>query len=256
MRQCFAWWSFTLRRQIEPADFLRRAKDAGVDGVEMLPREFWPLAKQLGLEIVTTGGHERLEVGFNDPANHAALRGEVRRAIAQAAEAGVPNAIVFSGNRYGATDEAAIAATAEGLAPLAEEAHAAGVTLILELLNSKVDHPGYQCDRTWWGAEVVRQVGSPGLKLLFDAYHMQLMEGDLSRTIKAHLPIIGHIHTAGAPGRRDLDDRQEVNWRGIGGLLRRLGYGGWVGPEFIPRDEPVEALRHAVGQFAPAGASD
>jgi hydroxypyruvate isomerase len=128
-------------------------------------------------------------------------------------------------------------------------AQGAGVRVLMELLNSKVDHPGQQCDRTAFGAAVVRQVGSPTLKLLYDGYHMQLMEGDLSRTIKANLDLIGHIHTAGAPGRRDLDDRQEINWRGVAGLLRHLDYGHWVGHEFIPRGEPIAALKQAIALF-------
>lgn len=252
MRQSFAWWSFTYKREIDPADFLHRAAAAGVQGVEMLPKPLWPYARDAGLTLVT-GGHGKLEQGFNDPARREQARDEVRRGIAEAAEEGGPRTlIVFTGNRLG-SDAEAIAHTAEGLAPVAEEAAAAGVMLVLELLNSKVDHPGYHCDSTAWGAEVVRRVGSPALRLLFDAYHMQLMEGDLSRTLKANLDLIGHVHTAGVPGRRDLDDRQEVNWRGIAGLLRRLGYSGWVGHEFLPRGEPIAALRHAVRQFeAPA----
>jgi hydroxypyruvate isomerase len=123
------------------------------------------------------------------------------------------------------------------------------VRLLLELLNSKVDHPGHQCDRTAFGAEIVRQLGDPGLRLLYDGYHMQLMEGDLSRTIVDHLDLIGHVHTAGAPGRRDLDDRQEINWRAIAGLLARKGYGQWVGHEFVPRGEPVAALAQAIALF-------
>lgn len=249
MRQSFAWWSFTHRREVEPASFLRAAVEAGVAGVEMLPRELWPQARDAGLELAT-GGHGRPEQGFNDATAHEARRDEVRRGIDDAGRGGPRTLIVFSGNRLGhGSDEDAIAVTAEGLAPVAAEAEAAGVSLVLELLNSKVDHPGYQCDRTAWGAEAVRRVGSPALRLLYDAYHMQLMEGDLSRTIKANIDLIGHVHTAGAPGRRDLDDRQEVNWRGIGGLLRHLGYTGWIGHEFIPRGDPVAALRHAIAQF-------
>lgn len=218
-------------------------------GVEMLPPALWPLARDAGLELVT-GGHGRLEQGFNDPANYEMARDEVRRGIADAAERDGPRRlIVFAGTRREA-DAAAIATTVEGLGPAAEEAEAAGVTLLLELLNSKVDHPGNQCDGSDWGAAVVDAVGSPALKLLYDGYHMQLMEGDLSRTITRHVQRIGHIHTAGAPGRRDLDDRQEINWRGIAGLLRQLGYDGWVGHEFIPRGEPVGALRAAAALFA------
>ncbi|MCC7268168.1 MAG: TIM barrel protein [Caulobacteraceae bacterium] len=249
MRQSFAWWSFTMGGAVEPAAFLHAAAAAGARGVEMLPEAHWPLARDVGLALVTVSGH-RLEEGFNDPARHAALQTEVRAKIDRAAEGGVEAVIVFAGNRFGDGDDArAIAACVEGLAPVTAHASGAGVRLLIELLNSKVDHPGQQCDRTAFGAEVVRQIASPALKLLYDGYHMQLMEGDLSRTIKANFDLIGHVHTAGAPGRRDLDDRQEINWRAIAGLLRHLGYDRWVGHEFIPRGEPIAALRNAIALF-------
>lgn len=253
IRQSFAWWSFTaVNAPDDPAAFLRSAKQAGAQGVEMLPEALWPVARDVGLTLVNLTGH-KLEEGFNDPARHAALRDEVRGKIDAAAAGEVGAVIVFAGNRFGdGADAPAIAACVDGLAPVVAHAEAAGVQLLMELLNSKVDHPGQQCDRTAFGAEVVRQVGSPTLKLLYDGYHMQLMEGDLSRTIKANFDLIGHVHTAGAPGRRDLDDRQEINWRSIAGLLRHLKYERWVGHEFVPRGEPIAALRQAVQLFEEA----
>ena len=249
MRQSFAWWSFTLGQEVEPASFLRQAAAAGAQGVEMLPQAYWPLARDAGLKIVTETGH-KLEEGFNDPARHAGLQADVRRKIDAAAEGGVEAVIVFAGDRFGdGSDDRAIEACATGLGPVVSHAADAGVRLLIELLNSKVDHPGQQCDRTAFGAAVVQRVDSPTLKLLYDGYHMQLMEGDLSRTIKANLDLIGHVHTAGAPGRRDLDDRQEINWRGIAALLRHLGYDHWIGHEFIPRGEPIAALRKAIALF-------
>jgi hydroxypyruvate isomerase len=215
----------------------------------MLPERLWPLARDEGLALVTISGHA-LEQGFNDRSRHAALKDEVCRKIDAAAAGKVDAVIVFAGSRFGdGADGPAIRACVDGLGPVVAHASRAGVRLLLELLNSKVDHPGHQCDRTAFGAEVVRQVNSPALRLLYDAYHMQLMEGDLSRTIKAHIDLIGHIHTGGAPGRRDLDDRQEVNWRAIASLLRRLGYDQWVGHEFVPRGEPIAALRQAIDLF-------
>lgn len=249
IRQSFAWWSFTAGREFEPATLLREAAAAGAQGVEMLPEALWPVARDAGLSIVTLTGHT-LERGFNDRSLHAALADEVHRNIDTAAAGGCKSVIVFSGNRIGdGADEPAIQACVEGLAPVVAHAEAAGVRLLMELLNSKVDHPGHQCDSTTFGAAVVRGVGSPALRLLYDGYHMQLMEGDLMRTVRAHLDLIGHVHTAGAPGRRDLDDRQEINWPAIAGLLRHLGYEGWVGHEFVPRGEPIAALRAALVQF-------
>lgn len=253
IRQSFAWWSFTaVKEPDDSAAFLRAAKEAGAQGVEMLPEPLWPVARDVGLTLVNLTGH-KLEEGFNDPARHAALQDEVRGKIDAAAAGEVGAVIVFAGNRFGdGADAPAIAACVDGLAPVVAHAEAAGVQLLMELLNSKVDHPGQQCDRTAFGAEVVRQIGSPSLKLLYDGYHMQLMEGDLSRTIKANFDAIGHVHTAGAPGRRDLDDRQEINWRAIAGLLRHLGYARWVGHEFVPRGEPIAALRQAIHLFEEA----
>lgn len=249
MRQSFAWWSFSIGRQIEPERLLREAAAAGADGVEMLPEALWPVARDLGLSLVTLTGHA-LDAGFNDPARHGALQDEVRRNVDAAAAGGVEAVIVFSGARIGdGADAPAIDACVDGLGPVAEHAGKAGVRLLMELLNSKVDHPGHQCDRTAFGAAVVRRLESPSLRLLYDGYHMQLMEGDLIRTIRANFDLIGHVHTGGAPGRHDLDDTQEINWRAIGGMLRRLGYEGWVGHEFMPRREPIAALRQAMGLF-------
>lgn len=250
MRQCFAWWSFSLDPAFDPHKLLQAAPETGVTGVEMLPQELWPVAREAGLSLVNINGHPRLEEGFNDPARHGALQDEVRRSIDLAAENGIEKVLVFTGNRFGdGDDKAAIAACVDGLGPLAETAQKSNVQLLLELMNSKVDHPGYQGDSTDFGVEIIRQVALPSLKLLFDCYHMQLMEGDLSRTIKTHFDLIGHFHTAGVPGRRDLDDRQEINWRGIAGLLHHLSYDGWVGHEFVPRGDPIAALAHAVRQF-------
>lgn len=252
-RQSFAWWSFTAGREVDGPAFLAQMAAAGAQGVEMAPEALWPAARDAGLDLVTLTGHQPLEIGFNDRRNHPALQDKVRASIALAQARGVEKVIVFSGNRDGRSDADGIAATIEGLAPLADEAQSHGVMLLLELLNSKVDHPDQQCDSTAWGAQVVTGVGSSALRLLYDAYHMQLMEGDLLRTIRAHLPLIGHIHTGGAPGRRDLDDRQEIHWPAVAGLLRHLGYEGWVGHEFIPREDPVAALRQAVSHFQETG---
>ncbi len=254
MKQSFTWWSFTITGPPQdPAAFLAAASDIGYEGVEMVPHEHWSTATAQGLALVTHIGHD-IERGFNDPTAHPELAERVGTEIERAASGGVENVIVFSGNRMGDDDETAIGHCVDGLGPVVESAEAAGVTLLLELLNSKVDHPGYQCDRSWWAFEVVRRVGSEALRVLFDLYHMQLMEGDLMRTLKGNLDLIGHFHTAGVPGRSDLDDRQEVNWSGLAGLIRhkadRGEYDGWVGHEFMPKGDPLEALGSAHAVFA------
>lgn len=250
MKQSFAWWSFTMGLdEGQQRQLLAEAADIGFGGVEMAPEAMWPVAREVGIEPLNLIGHD-IERGFNDPARHRELFDGVAAAIDTAAAGEVPMVIVFSGNHVGDDQDTAIGHCVDGLAALADRAHETGVTLLLELLNSKVDHPGYQCDNSAFGFEVVRRVGSPGLRVLFDLYHMQLMEGDLSRTVQADLDLIGHFHTAGVPGRSDLDDRQEVNWRAIAGLLRHLDYQGWVGHEFMPRSPAVDALGHAFSLFA------
>jgi hydroxypyruvate isomerase len=185
--QSFAWWSFTEGRPEDPR-LLAAAAAIGYRGVDFLPARFWPDALDAGLEMVVIDGHTSLEVGFNDRANHPHLTDEVRRNLETAVAHGIPYLAVNAGNRGAASDRDAIAICAEGLAPLAAESAAAGVTLLLEPLNSKIDHVGNQCDSTGWAAAVVNEVGSRGLRLLFDVYHMQLMEGDVIRTIDRHLP--------------------------------------------------------------------
>jgi hydroxypyruvate isomerase len=191
-------------------------------------------------------GHNSLPDGLNNTDNHDRIEAELRESIDVAAANGVTGLICFSGNRIpGVGDQEAIANTAAGLRRAAPYAEAKGVNLNLELLNSKVDHAGYQCDHSAWGLAVLEQVNSPNVKLLYDIYHMQIMEGDVIRTMTSNLDAIGHIHTAGNPGRNELDDNQELNYRGICSALIAAGYEGYVGHEFRPRGEVVASLRQA-----------
>lgn len=247
-RQSFAWWSFALHHELGP-DFLATAADVGCQGVDFLPETLWPAARGLGLNLVIIDGHDSIERGFNERSHHAELQDQVRHALDLAVDNGVLNLSVSGGDQMLASDRDAISACVDGLAPLAAEAADAGVGLLLEPLNSKVDHADHQCDTTAWGAAVVDKVGSPHLRLLHDFYHMQIMEGDLLRTLAANIHRIGHFHTAGVPGRRDLDDRQEVNWVAIANALRGHGYLGYVGHEFIPRADPASALKRAYQLF-------
>ncbi|MFD4242982.1 hydroxypyruvate isomerase family protein [Streptomyces sp. NPDC058525] len=250
-RQSFAWWSLT-EGPLQVPDLLERAADIGFRGVDFLPAPLWPRAKDLGLELVVVDGHDSIDIGFNDRSHHADLGDQVRRALEIAHREGIHNISVMSGVAHTADDAAAIALCAEALRPLAAEAEQAGVGLLLEPLNTKVDHPGHQCRTTEWGAAVIDLVGSPALRLLYDVYHMQIMEGDLLRTIGAHLHRIGHFHTAGVPGRHELDSRQEVNWGAIALSLQEHRYTGFIGHEFIPRADPVAALQQAYTLFEPA----
>ncbi|HEV2473865.1 MAG TPA: TIM barrel protein, partial [Chthonomonadales bacterium] len=149
------------------------------------------------------------------------------------------------GNRAGLSDQEGMAATIAGLRRVAPAAESAGVTLAMELLNSKVDHADYQCDHTAWGVEVCKAVDSPRVKLLYDIYHMQIMEGDVCRTIQQNIEYIGHFHTAGNPGRHELDDTQELFYPAIMRTIVGTGYAGYVGQELVPKGEPIAALEHA-----------
>ncbi len=203
-------------------------------------------AQERNLVVASFVGHHGLADGLNKRSNHAHIEQELRTNIDFAAEHDVPGLICFSGNCNPHQSEAdAIDATAEGFRRVASYAQERGVTLNMELLNSKINHGGYQCDHTSWGAAVCERVDSPNVKLLYDVYHMQIMEGDVIRTMREHMHWIGHIHTAGNPGRRDLDDMQELNYRGICKAIAESGYTGYVGHEFSPKGDPLAAAETA-----------
>jgi hydroxypyruvate isomerase len=193
--------------------------------------------------------------GYNRIENHEKMiAGDLAR-IAAAAAAGIPNVICFSGNRRGLDDKAGLEHCAVALRQLAPAAEKAGVTICMELLNSRVNHPDYMCDKTPWGVELVQKVGSPRFKLLYDIYHMQIMEGDVIRTIRDHHQSIGHYHTAGNPGRHEftrVEDVQELNYPAIFRAIRETGYTGFIGHEFIPTRDGFEALREAIDLTAKA----
>ncbi|MCB0040115.1 MAG: TIM barrel protein [Caldilinea sp.] len=244
-RQSVSWWCF-VPNLMSPLEFVRMAADLGLDALELLPREHWQLARDHGLAIAAVDGHASILEGLNRREHHPRIIAELQAKIRLADEWEIANLICFSGSRAGLDDANGIAATAEGLARVAPLAEDAGVTLVLETLNSKVDHPDYQADRTAWAVEVCRLVDSPAVRVLYDIYHMQIMEGDIIRTIGAEHPWIGHYHTAGNPGRHELDDDQELNYPAIFRAIAATGYGGYVGHEFIPTGDPVTGLRAAV----------
>ena len=233
------------------ANFVEKVAELGFEAIELWTRdetfdEAVALAQQHGLTIAIISGHNSLTVGLNDPAEHDRIEAELRESIDLAAAAGIPGLIVFSGNRREGVPEAdAIAATVAGLRRIAPYAEAKNINLNMELLNSKVDHPGYQCDHSAWGVEVCEQVDSPNVKLLFDIYHMQIMEGDVIRTIWDNIQWIGHFHTAGVPGRRDFDDTQELNYTGICRAIAETRYNLYAGHEFRPKGEVYKALAQA-----------
>ena len=227
------------------------AAEIGYAAVEMWDRgdnfeEVAALARKHNLAIASIIGADWSPGGLNKRSDHDRIERELRTSIDIAADHGIPGLICMSGNRRPHVSELeAIEAVADGLrrvAPYAEKKH---VNLNLELLNSKVDHPGYQCDHTAWGVAVCQRVGSPRVKLLYDIYHMQIMEGDLIRTIRENARWIGHFHTAGNPGRADLDATQELNYAGICSAIAATGYDLYVGHEFRPKGKVTEAIRRA-----------
>lgn len=244
VKQVVAWWCF-VGEEMLPECFVRTVVELGFDGVELADEEHWPLIRDHGLRIVSTGGHESIEEGLNRRENHDRIEREIRSNLDLAVEWDIPNLICFSGNRYGLPDAEGAKVTAEGLSRVAGYAEDAGVSLVLELLNSKVDHLDYQCDHTAWGIGVCEAVGSPRVKLLYDVYHAQIMEGDVIRTIRDNHQHFAHYHLAGNPGRHEPDETQELNFPPIIHAIQATGYEGYVGHEFVPRGDPITALKAA-----------
>ena len=245
-KTALAWWC--LEGRLDPRGIIDLAVDAGYDGIEMAPRNQWPAVADAGLAIVSTQAHASIPDGLNRRENHDRIEREINEKLALAREWRLPVLICFSGNRAGLDDRTGAENTIIGLRRVAAAAEDAGVTLILELLNSRVDHADYQCDRTEWGIEVVEAVNSPRVKLLYDIYHMQIMEGDPIRTIRRHSQHFAHYHVAGNPGRHEPDATQELNYPPIYAAIRETGYDGFVGMEFIPAGDPAAAVTAALAQ--------
>ncbi len=227
-------------------ELCRAAVDMGLKSVELLGPDDWPTVKQHGLICAMPNGPGGIEEGWNRVENHDRLVMESERLLPLIARAGIPNMIVFSGNRRGLSDRDGIVNCARGLKRITKLAEEQGVTLCMELLNSKVDHKDYQCDHTAWGVDLAKEIGSNRFKLLYDIYHMQIMEGDVIRTIQENIGHIGHFHTGGVPGRNEIDATQELNYPRIAAAIADTGYQGYFAHEFIPKRDPLASLREAV----------
>lgn len=204
-------------------------------------------ARRQGLAVASVTGHESIDHGLNDPAHHERIVKELRHTVDVCSDLGIPGCIVFSGSRRaGVSDAQGLVYAAQGLRLIAPYAEAKGVNLNLELLNSRVDHYDYMGDTTDWIIALCEMVGSPRVKMLYDIYHAQIMEGDIIRNLRKAAAHLGHIHTAGNPGRNGLGDDQELNYPGIMKALADLGYTGYVGHEFMPNGpDPIAQLRQA-----------
>ncbi len=219
----------------------------GLKGIDLLEPADFEVPKKYGL-ICTMGYVDggTIPDALNVLANHDKIEAGLRKNIPLAAKAGVPNVITFSGNRRGMSDEEGAKNTIIGLNRVKKIAEDNNVVLNLELLNSKVNHHDYMADHTAWGVAVMKEVNSPHVKLLYDIYHMQIMEGDLIATIKANIEWLGHFHTGGVPGRHELNDTQEVQWDGVMRGIVESGYKGYVAHEFVPTGDPPASLLQAV----------
>jgi len=246
LKQSVSRWCYG---KIETEEFCRAVKAMGLTAIDLLEEPDWEVIGRHGL-ICSMGyaGGGTIADGLNVKANHAAIVKNLTGAIPRAAKAKVPNVITFFGNRRGLSDREGIDNCVAGLDQVKKVAEDHGVTVCVELLNSKVDHPDYQGDHTAFGVEVIKAVGSPRVKLLYDIYHMQIMEGDVIRTItdKKNKDHIAHFHTGGVPGRHELDGTQELNWAAVCRAIADTGFTGYVAHEFMPTRDPLTSLREAV----------
>lgn len=227
--------------------FCQEAKAMGLVGIDLLDPGDFATIKAHGLISTMTNGPGSIDKGWNDPKNHDGLveRGEKR--LQEIADAGQPNMIVLSGNRRGMPDDEGLKNCVTGLKRIMPLAEKLGINVMMELLNSKRDHKDYMCDSTPWGVELVNRVESKRFTLLYDIYHMQIMEGDVIKTIEENIAYIGHIHTGGVPGRHEIDESQELNYRRICQAIADTGFTGFVAHEFMPKGpDPLAALRQAV----------
>jgi hydroxypyruvate isomerase len=224
------------------------AKKIGITGIDLVGPKDWPILKRHNLVSTMCNGAElNLVDGFNDPKFHEQLIKNYTEMIPLVAEAGYKNLICFSGSRRGKTDEEGWNNCVLGLKTLIPLAEKHKVTLVMELLNSKIDHKDYQCDKTYWGVELVKRINSENFKLLYDIYHMQIDEGDVIRTIRENHKYIAHYHTGGVPGRNEIDETQELNYSAIMKAIADTGFTGFVGQEFIPKQkDKIASLKKAI----------
>lgn len=246
LKQSVCRWCY---QRIPLDEFCKGVADMGLPAIDLLQPEEWEVAARYNL-ICSTGypgqGGGTIPDGLNNRQLHDQIVRTFEKAFPQAKKMGVPNLITFFGNRKGMPDGEAIDACVGVLGRLRPMAESYGINVIVELLNSKVDHKDYQGDHTEFGVKVMKGVDSPNIKLLYDIYHMQIMEGDIIRTIQDNKQWIGHYHTGGNPGRHELDDTQELQWATIAKAILDTGYTGYFAHEFIPTRDPMTSLREAV----------
>ncbi len=244
LKQSVARWCY---EKMSLDDLCRAAARIGLKGIDLVDYKEWPTVQKYGLVPAMTPGAGTISDGLNRKENHEKLEREFRENIPRAAKAGVPNVITFSGNRRGLADEIGLDNCVTGLNRVKKIAEDHGVMICLELLNSKIDHHDYQCDHTAWGVEVIKRVNSPKVKLLYDIYHMQIMEGDVIRTIHDNIQYLAHFHTGGVPGRHEIDGTQELNYAAVAKGIVDLGFQGFMAHEFLPKAaDGIKSLEEAA----------
>jgi hydroxypyruvate isomerase len=252
LKQSLVYWCY--QQYWTPREMCAVAKELGCASIEVIDPEHWPLLKEFGLTCALAGSHGFIR-GLNNPAYHEECLTMLRQRIEQCAAFEFPNVITFTGSREDFPDDIGQHNCVRALREIADFAEEKGVTLCLEMLNSRVDvamkgHPGYMGDHMDWCIEVIEKVGSPRVKVLFDIYHVQIMDGDVIARMRQYKDYIGHVHTAGVPGRFELHGKQEINYPVVMEALAELGYDGYVGQEFFltreTREFALEALRKAV----------
>jgi hydroxypyruvate isomerase len=244
LKQSVCRWPYA---KIPLPEFCKAVAGMGLTAVDLLTEAEWPVAREHGLICsMGSGFGGTIADGLNDRGNHDRIVASLERGIPLAVANKVPNLIAFFGNRRGMPDGEAAANCVDALNRVKKTAESHGVTICIELLNSKVDHQDYQGDRTAFGVGIVKAVGSPRVKLLYDIYHMQIMEGDLIRTIRDNREHLAHFHTGGVPGRHELDETQEIQWRSVAAAIADMGFDGYFAHEFIPTRDPLASLAAAV----------
>jgi len=236
-RWCFGKWSLDQLCEV--------SKRLGIKAIDLLGPGDFATVKKHGLVCSMVSSHS-LTNGLADKKFHAQCLAKLREAIDATSDAGFPNVISFSGNRRGIPDDVGIENAVEALKKIAGHAEKKKITINLEYLNSKVNHKDYMLDNMAWGAEVCRRVGSDRVKILYDIYHAQIMEGDIIRTLRANKDYIGHYHTGGNPGRNEIDDSQELYYPAIMQAIAKTGFTGYVAHEFVPKQDPLESLTYAT----------
>ncbi len=243
LRQSVCRWCYA-KTPIE--ELAQAAAKMGIVAMDLVNPSEWDAVKKAGLTLTIVPGPTTIPDGLNRKENHDRIEERFKTMVAAAAAAKAHSIIVFSGNRKGMADQEGAENCVTGLNRIKKYAEDAGILTVMELLNSKVNHKDYMCDHTAWGVQVMHAVNSPMVKLLYDIYHMQIMEGDVIRTIRDNHQWIGHYHTGGNPGRNEIDETQELYYPAIARAIADTGFQGYMAHEFVPKREPLVSLKQAV----------